>query len=604
MSFFENNLNALMVSDPDLAARLRDVSVPRDLTVMPARSGEPTAQWRDILLHSRYQPSMEAARFIDHYDVREARTIVMAGFGFGYHVRELLRRVSVPIVVVEAFAEVLRVAMEHVDLCDVFAHVRFRVGEPAERLFQDREGQSITAGPHAVIPHPPSLQCAPEYYAALARELERKQPLRSPGKLRVLVVSPLYGGSLPTARYAARALRQLGCTVDLLDFSPFNGAFQSMQTLLRGSAHAASAVNQFTQTLSLMAYARAEEFQADLVLGLAQAPLTKECLRKLRSDRVRTAFWFVENYKCFPYWREMAPEYDYFFTIQSEPFLAELRRIGVYQAHYLPTGCDPEVHKLPVLSSDEASRYRADLSFAGFGYYNRKAFFEGLTDFDLKIWGPGWNDARGLSACVQDEGREFDEATMLKIFAGGTINLNLHASTYSAGVEPGGDFVNPRLFELASCGAFQLVDDRAPLREFFTPGDEVAGFSDLPTLREQIRFYMNRPDERRRIARNGQRRAHREHTYLARMRKMLAWIYSESLVEDLARRRDLATAKGLLGQIRPGHDLQPALSARDTTARLTLDDLLSDMLRARRYQSEPELVLRFIKNIIVEGRKR
>src|SRR5262249_53332607 len=159
-----------------------------------------------ILLHSRYQPGVEATRLVDHHDVSGAQAVIVAGLGLGYHVRELVRRVTVPVVVVEAFPELLRAAMEHVDLREVFGRVGFIIGEPPDRLTQDRGGPAILSNAHTVIPHPPSLQCAPEYYAALARELERRQPLRVAGKLRVLIVSPLYGGSLPTARYAARAL--------------------------------------------------------------------------------------------------------------------------------------------------------------------------------------------------------------------------------------------------------------------------------------------------------------------------------------------------------------------------------------------------------------
>ena len=40
-----------------------------------------------------------------------------------------------------------------------------------------------------------------------------------------------------------------------------------------------------------------------------------------------------------------------------------------------------------------------------------------------------------------------------------TINLNLHSAMQGRGVNREGDFVNPRTFEVAATGAFQVVDD-------------------------------------------------------------------------------------------------------------------------------------------------
>ncbi|MBI1748827.1 MAG: glycosyltransferase [Acidobacteria bacterium] len=604
MTLFEKNLEALERSDATLAARMRNLTLMDNSRIIPARSGEPTAEWNNKLLHSRYEPSREAGRFIDQYDLSKATAVVMAGFGLGYHVREALKRVAVPLVVVEAVPEILRLAMEYVDLTDVLGRVRILAAAPIAELHRQPDLQASLNDSPVIIPHTASLHCAPEYYADLARELDRRRPLQRPGQVRVMVASPLHGGSLPIARYAAQALRKVGCSVELLDFSPFHGAFQTSQALLRESMHNGPLTNQFTQWLSAMAYARAQEFKPDLVLALAQAPLTKECLRKFRSERIRTALWFVENYKCFNYWRDLAAEYDYFLTIQNSAFHEELRRHGVFRAYYLPTACDPDFHQPALLSAEDSQRYGADISFAGLAYYNRKALFEGLTDFNLKLWGPGWSAASGLDSCAQNQGREFDEAEMLKIFSASKINLNLHSSTYYAGVEPNGDFVNPRLFELAACGAFQLVDDRPPLREFFEPGEEVACFEDLSSLRQQIRFYLNHPEERARLAINAQRRARSEHTYEARMKQMLSWIFSESVLAELSQGRNRETAAYLSERASPDHALYPLLSQCVPQRRITIDDLLSDSMRSARHQTEPELVLRLMKNLLVEGHKR
>ena len=62
----------------------------------------------------------------------------------------------------------------------------------------------------------------------------------------------------------------------------------------------------------------------------------------------------------------------------------------------------------------------------------------------------------------------------MRVFNASRINLNIH-SCNGEGLDPEADFVNPRTFELAACGAFQLVDERCLRPELFTD-QEVASF--------------------------------------------------------------------------------------------------------------------------------
>ena len=74
-----------------------------------------------------------------------------------------------------------------------------------------------------------------------------------------------------------------------------------------------------------------------------------------------------------------------------------------------------------------------------------------------------------------------------------------HSSLNHEGVVPDGDFVNPRTFEIAACGGFQLVDRRSLLGELFEEG-ELELFGDLAELRGKIDHYLARPEERNRFA--------------------------------------------------------------------------------------------------------
>jgi hypothetical protein len=125
--------------------------------------------------------------------------------------------------------------------------------------------------------------------------------------------------------------------------------------------------------------------------------------------------------------------------------------------------CDAERHVPLVLTPEEQERYGCDVSFAGAPYLNRRGLLPALADFDLRIWGEGWND-EALGPFIADQGRRFTLDQMVRVFAGSRINLNLHSAEHVAGFDPQPDYLNPRTFELAACEAFQLVDRRDPLR--------------------------------------------------------------------------------------------------------------------------------------------
>jgi spore maturation protein CgeB len=101
------------------------------------------------------------------------------------------------------------------------------------------------------------------------------------------------------------------------------------------------------------------------------------------------------------------------------------------------------------------------------------------------------------------------------------VNVNVHSADHVTGLDPQPDYVNPRTFELAACGAFQLVDRRDPLAALFDD-DEIAVFDTVADLRDKAQYYLARFDEAVAIAERGRRRAVSDHTYEARVRQILS----------------------------------------------------------------------------------
>ncbi len=351
--------------------------------------------------------------------------------------------------------------------------------------------------------------------------------IQASNPLRILLVLPMYGGSLPIGNYCAAALRDLGHHVEVFDAPAYLQTFESLRSLGVAMERKEQLETGLLHLLGQAIHAIAERFEPDLVLAMAQAPLGRSTLQRLRRDGIPTAMWFVEDFRLFTYWKAFAPFYDAFFVIQKEPFLSELKAIGVENAYYLPLAALPTFHKPLKLSAAEQQYYGSQISFMGAGYPNRRQAFRQLLPFDFKIWGSDWNGDQLLKPYVQQEGQRITPEESIKIFNATTINLNLHSSIKSTQLVSQGDFVNPRTFELASCGAFQLVDQRGLLSELFnTEGSEaeLVVFTTMPELLETIDYYLAHPKERFSLGLRARARILHDHTYHIRMNTLLEYI--------------------------------------------------------------------------------
>ncbi len=117
----ERNLAALMRGSPDAAARVRLAHPRPDARIIATDDGVPAIELAQggstAALCSRRRPLEEARRLMEPIEIAEAAIFVVLGFGAGYHIAELARRVgkSGLIVVFEPDVALLRTALEHVD---------------------------------------------------------------------------------------------------------------------------------------------------------------------------------------------------------------------------------------------------------------------------------------------------------------------------------------------------------------------------------------------------------------------------------------------------------------------------------------------------------
>jgi len=82
-----------------------------------------------------------------------------------------------------------------------------------------------------------------------------------------------------------------------------------------------------------------------------------------------------------------------------------------------------------------------------------------------------------------------------------------------------------RLFEATACGALMITPYVPYLEELFDLGKEIVIYEDLYDLLDKINYYLKHEGERKKIAKAGQKRTLRDHTYDKRVDKIIEVLY-------------------------------------------------------------------------------
>lgn len=589
MSIWNQNARWLESDHPQLVSSIEETDS-GEVKVFPSRQGEPTATVGAVRLHSSYNPISEAegqSKPVDNLD--NDAVVVVCGLGLGYLAEAVLRKYSGTIIVVEPSLSILKAALESRDLENLKGAVLVfnTTVEEAIDCIEARCGSGTGWKRVKLVVHPSSLKLNPEYFSEIQRVVQARSNLSVSG-LGILVVTPMYGGSLPVARYCASAFERLGHRVDLLDNAIYDPARLQIENITSNRQHREQLGYMLNTLMAESITARALDQAVDLVFLVAQSPVAVPVLDELRKHKIPVAFWFVEDWRLFTYWREMAPRYDYFFTIQKGDFFNHLERIGTRNQHYLPLAADPTVHRPLELDRIETDEFGSAISHVGAGYRNRRQVFSGLTDLDFKLWGSEWDTTSSLGMVLQRNGERISTEESVKIFNATSINLNLHSSPFHEGVNPEGDYLNPRTFEIASCGGFQLVDQRQHLDEHFKPGEEITVFRSAAEMREQIDYYLLHPEERQEIAQRARQRILRDHTYDIRMSEALDFIYSHETT--LASHRHPDHIDNLLRDAEADEELKGLLEKFKDKGVLKLDDIILDIKERKGELSRTESI--------------
>jgi spore maturation protein CgeB len=267
---------------------------------------------------------------------------------------------------------------------------------------------------------------------------------------------------------------------------------------------------------------RALETKPDVVIVTGGHRISGSTVKALRDHGIVAVLWTIDPPLNFQPIINVAPHYDHIFC-QGTEAVELLSQAGIISARWLPVACDPSRHCPVQLSPKEKRDYGNDVVFVGSYYPNRAELFERLTDFNLDIWGPGWEKLHSDSPLRRLlKGGQLRLEVWLKIYSASKIVLAIHYQDHEKRFPI--YQASPRIFEALACGAFVISDNQRDVFSLFKEGEHLVGFNDSDDLSAKITYYLDRPLEREEIARRGRREVISKHTYVNRIQELLSTV--------------------------------------------------------------------------------
>jgi hypothetical protein len=300
-------------------------------------------------------------------------------------------------------------------------------------------------------------------------------------------------GPAPAAKDALQQARRVASRTPLRHLKPL---FRPMLHSLRA---------WFYEILS----AQIKHFTPDILLNHAMHDIGTGFLKEMKSDvrllvgqNAATPLPDSDDWGCYDLAISSFPPTIQWFRAKGIP--AESHRLGF------------ETEVLSYLKQEERTY---DVTFVG-GFHKlhsgRVALLNSLCNrfSEMRIWGTGVDrlpSASPIRRCYvgQAWGRE-----MFQILHNSKITLNHHGDV--------GPYANNmRLFEATGVGTLLVTDWKMNLHEMFEPGKEVVTYRNPEECAKLIEYYLKHDEERASIARAGQQRTLREHTYYQRMQELV-----------------------------------------------------------------------------------
>jgi len=191
-------------------------------------------------------------------------------------------------------------------------------------------------------------------------------------------------------------------------------------------------------------------------------------------------------------------------------------------AKFLPSCADARIRPVQV-----SKQFASDVAFIGTGYDPSRANFlmKVASKFDLRVWGNGWDEWRQR---LKWSGRPIEGKEFAAVCSSSKIVLGVNPARYTA---DSGNTTSDRTWMTILAGGFFLGHGTPELKKMLREGDHCGWYTDVDSCMEQIAYYLQKPEQRERIRREGQAFVREYHTFDQRIHNLLS---GEAFVNPLA----------------------------------------------------------------------
>lgn len=330
---------------------------------------------------------------------------------------------------------------------------------------------------------------------------------------KIVLAVPGHLKTVPMSAFSYKAFAALGHEVHLFDFGQ-TVSDKLLNPLLRLRA---AESNRDKPAMNRRFMNFIDEVRPDIFVNIFGFDFSEHAMQYVRSKGIPSACWWINDPFQFERSAKRAHFYDFIFSNSSESARQYRTQVGMQNAYFLPTACDPDTHA-PTAPNPA---YACDVCFAGDWSPLREELMLSLCGkVDLKVFGP-WAKKLApdspLHACLHDG--FFSPTQMAQMFSNAAVVLNIHTwyREHAHGL-------NPRLFEASGCGAFQLVDWKQEIPQMFAEGTEIQTYRDITDVAALVADSLKDKARLRSIGEAARQRALAEHTYAHRMSELVATV--------------------------------------------------------------------------------
>jgi len=195
------------------------------------------------------------------------------------------------------------------------------------------------------------------------------------------------------------------------------------------------------------------------------------------------------------------------------------------RVEWLQWAYHPRIHAPQNVSAADRGRLGGPVGFIGDHESDRALcmHYVAQSGIPVRVWGPRWNRCRLQNQNLLLENRPIWAADYAKAICSFDIVLGFLRKVNR-------DLSTSRSIEIPACGAFFLTERTTEHQKLFAEGKEAEFFSSKQELLDKVRFYLDNPQARKRVAVAGRERCLSSgYSYEEGLRASLTAVYEEIL---------------------------------------------------------------------------